>query len=228
MEFHEYVRIVRRRAWIVVVLALLLAGVAYLYGERQTPIYEARLTISVRPARTDLDLGQTVSALLRSLAGDITTHSFLQQVIDRGGFGTLSTDKLLNGKTLFVEAKPGDFAIDVAVRDPDPGIAVGVANEIAALFTAQREAWNEEQDQEDRIALETPDLARNADLSSPSSKVYVAAGGALGASLGAAIAALLEWSEASRVRTWHDVLRLSVPVLGTIPPRPARRRRPSA
>ena len=43
--------------------------------------------------RADWGLGQAVGNLLRSLAGDITTHSFLQEVIDRQQLDT-TTDAL--------------------------------------------------------------------------------------------------------------------------------------
>ncbi|HUT19380.1 MAG TPA: hypothetical protein VM366_09475, partial [Anaerolineae bacterium] len=72
MELSEYVRIALHRGWIAVVLAVLVAAGAYVYSERQTPIYEASLTIVLRPSVTDWDLGQSVIALLRSLAGEIT------------------------------------------------------------------------------------------------------------------------------------------------------------
>ena len=138
MAWREYIRILMRWGWIVAILAVLAAGGAYVVSKRQTPIYEASLTISVRPVRADQDLGQSIAALLRSLAGDIATHRFLGQVIARGQFAT-STDALLSGKRLVVEPQPADFTIGITVRDPDPGLAVGVANEIAALFLAQRE-----------------------------------------------------------------------------------------
>ena len=154
MELTEYVRIVLRWGWIVAILAVLAAGGAYVVSERQTPIYEASLTVSVRPACANQDLGQSVGTLLRSLAGDITTHSFLEQVIDRGQFEGLTTGELLSGKRLLVEVEPADYTISITVRDSDAGRAVSAANEIGALFTAQREEWNEKQNPEVRIDVQ--------------------------------------------------------------------------
>ena len=218
MELREYVRIMFRWGWIVAILAVVVAGGGYAYSKRQTPIYEASLTISVRPVRADQDLGQSVAALLRSLAGDITTHSFLGQVVARGQLAT-SSDALLSGKRLMVEPQPADFTIGITVRDPDPSLAVNVANGIAALFIAQREEWNEKQNQEVRVDVEVLDYARNAQRYSPQTKLYVAAGGALGAALGAAIVAVLEWRAAGAVRTLEDLQRLEVRVLGAVPSR---------
>jgi non-specific protein-tyrosine kinase len=227
MELREYVRIILRWGWIVAILAMLAAGAAYVVSERRTPIYEASLTVSVRPARANQDLGQSVGTLLRSLAGDITTHSFLEQVIARGQFEGLTTGELLSGKRLLVEVEPADFTISITVRDPDAGRAVRVANEIAALFAAQREEWNEKQNPEVRIDVQIPDYARNADLYSPQSRIYVAAGGVLGAAVGTAIVSVAEWIEAGTIHTLRDLERLDVPVLGAIPSRSGRRRPPS-
>jgi uncharacterized protein involved in exopolysaccharide biosynthesis len=221
MELYEYVRIGLRWGWVVVLLAVLGAGGAYLYSERQTPIYEANLRLSVRPALPLSDeVGGSVSAMLRSLAGDITSYSFLQQVIEGGEqFEGLSADALLSGKTLAVEVDPADSTIAVTVRLPDAGLAVNVANGIAALFVARREAWNEEQLPELQVAVQVLDYARNAGLYSPKTRLYVAGGGFLGAVLGAAIVAVLEWLEAGNVRYAQDLERLGVPVLGAIPSR---------
>ena len=68
MELSEYIRIVLHRGWIAVFLAILVAAGAYAYSERQTPIYEANLTIVLQPAVTHSDLGQSVIALLRSMS----------------------------------------------------------------------------------------------------------------------------------------------------------------
>jgi len=225
MELYEYVRIGLRWGWIVVILAVLAAGGAFLYSECQTPVYEASLKLSVRPARPLNDVvGGSVSAMLHSLAGDITSYSFLQQVIERGQFEPLSADALLSGKALAIEAEPADSTIAVTVRHPDAGLAVNVANEIAALFVARREAWNEKQLPELRVAVQVLDYARNTGLYSPKTRLYVAGGGFLGAALGAAIVSVLEWLEAGTVRSVQDLERLGVPSLGAIPSGSGRRR----
>jgi uncharacterized protein involved in exopolysaccharide biosynthesis len=225
MELYEYVRVGLHWGWIVVILAALAAGGAYLYSERQTPVYEASLKLSVRPARPLNDVvGGSVSAMLRSLAGDIASYAFLQRVVERGQFELLSADAFLRDKMLVIEVEPADSTITVTVRHPDASLAVNVANEIAALFVARREAWNEKQPPELRVAVPVLDYARTAGLYSPKAKLYVAGGGFLGAAMGAAIVAVLEWLEAGTVRSPRDLERLGVPALGAIPSRSSRRR----
>ncbi len=218
MDLSEYIRIVLHRGWIAVVLAVLVAAAAYVYSERQTPVYEVNLTIVLRPSVSDWDLGQSVIALLRSLAGEIATYSYLEEAIARWGLQGISADTLLSGRRLEVVPDPGTFAIAITVRDPDPRLAVNVANAIADLFAARRAEWNERQYQDDQIVVEIPDGARLAGIYSPKTKLTVAAGGVLGAGLGAAIMGLLEWRDAAAVRMPRDLAQLEIPLLGAIPP----------
>jgi capsular polysaccharide biosynthesis protein len=217
MELREYIRIIRQWGWIVVLLAVLAAGGGYAISERMTPIYEANVVLSVRPARADWDLGQSVGALLRSLGGDIATHRFLQQVLDRYNLAPLTTDKLLDGRTLFVKAEAADFTIAVTVRDPNPDLAMRTVNAVADLFAEQRREWNEKQALPDRIEVEIRDYARFAGLYSPNKKLNVAAGGVLGAMIGALVVAVIEWLHAGVVRSADDLDRLGVRVLGALP-----------
>jgi capsular polysaccharide biosynthesis protein len=223
MELGEYIRIVRRRGWIVVALAALVAVAAYGFSKTQVTIYEASVNLTVRPARADWGLSNTVGALLRSLAGDITTHSFLQQVIDLEQLDT-TTDDLLNGKTVFVDDEAADFTISIVVRDPSDKVAVDLANAIADLFKEKRDEWNSQQDKRDRVDVEIRDHARAASVYSPNTKINVAAGGVLGALVGTVIVFVVEWLEAGVVRSPEDMERLGIAALGAIPAESAWRR----
>ena len=224
MELKEYIRIVRRRGWIAILLAVLVAGAAYGYSKlAMNEIYQASVKLTVRPARADWGLGQAISGLLRSLAGDITTHSFLREVIDRGKLDT-TTDALLNGKTIFVNDEASDFTITVNVRDPNPKVAVTMVNLIAEIFKEQQDQWNELQDKSDRINVEIRDLARDASLYSPKPTINAAAGGVLGALIGTLMIFVLEWLEASSIRSTEDLDRLDIPALGAIPVEARRKR----
>ena len=223
MELSEYIRIIRRRGWIVVLLAVLAAGAAYLFSKTQVPIYEASVNLTVRPARADWGLSNTVGSLLRSLAGDITTHSFMRQVIDLEQLDT-TTDDLLNGKTVFVKDEAADFTISIVVRDPSEQVAIQLANAIADLFVEQREEWNQEQDKRDRIDVAIRDHARYAAIYTPKTKINLLAGGVLGLLIGAVIVVVMEWLEAGVVRSTEDLERFNLPALGAIPAESGRRR----
>ena len=216
MDLQETIRIVRRRGWIVILLALLTAGTGYGFSKMQVRIYQAQVNLSVRPARADWGLGQSVSSLLRSLSRDIATHSFLQKVIDRAELD-MTTDDLMDGKTVFVKDEAADFTITINVRDPSEQVAVQMVNTIASLFKEERDAWNSLQDKRDRIDVEIRDTARLASLYSPNTQINVAAGGVLGTIIGVLIVVMLEWLEAGIVRSAEDMERLGIQALGAIP-----------
>jgi capsular polysaccharide biosynthesis protein len=222
MELKEYIRIIRRRGWIVVLMAVLAAGAAYAFSKTQVTIYEASVNLTVRPARADWGLSNTVGALLRSLAGDITTHSFMQQVIDLEQLD-MTTDDLLDGRTVFVKDEAADFTISIVVRDASERVAVQLVNAIASLFVEEREEWNQLQDKRDRIDVEVRDYARYASVYSPKTKINLLAGGVLGVLLGAVIVAVMEWLEAGVVRSTEDLDRIEIPALGAIPGESGRR-----
>lgn len=225
MELEDYIRIVREWGWIVVLLAVLVAGAVFIYSELFMPeVYQADIKITVRPARADWGLSNTVGALLRSLAGDMMTHKFLAKVIDRGQFDTTTSD-LLYTKKLFVKDEASDFTITITVRDPYPNVAVDMVNLIAQIFKEERDAWNEDQDKSDRIDVEIRDWARDAGLYSPKTKLNAAAGGVAGALIGAVIVFALEWLRASTVRSAQDLERLHIPALAAIPVEPKQRGR---
>ena len=208
---------------IAVLLAILTAGAGYGFSKLQVGIYEASVKMTVRPARADWGLGQTVGSLLRSLAGDITTHSFLGEVIDQAQLD-MTTDDLLDGKTVFVKDEAADFTIMVTVRDPGEQVAIEIVNTIAELFKEKRDTWNELQDMRDRIDVEIRDSARYASLYSPKTKINIAAGGVLGALIGVVIVFVLEWLEAGVVRSAEDIDRLGISALGAIPSQSGWRR----
>lgn len=216
MELKEYIRIVRRRGWIVILLALLTAVAAYGFSKIQPTIYQASVKLTARPARPDWGLQQTVSALLRSLAGDIATHEFMSEVIDRARLD-MTTDDLLDGRTVFVKDEAADFTIMITVRDPSQRVAIEIVNTVARRFQEKRDAWNNLQDKRDRIDVEIRDEARFASVYSPNTKINVAAGGVLGALIGVLIVAVMEWLEAGVMRSTEDMDRLGITALGVIP-----------
>lgn len=223
MELSDYIRIVRRRGWVVVLLVVLAAGAAYVFSKAQVPIYEASVNLTVRPARADWGLSNTVGALLRSLAGDITTHSFMRRVIDLEQLDT-TTDDLLNGKTVFVKDEAADFTISIVVRDASDQVAVQLVNAIADLFVQDRIEWNQDQDKRDQIDVAIRDHARYAAIYTPKTEINVLAGAVLGLLLGVVIVAVMEWLEAGVVRSTEDLDRLQIPALGAIPVESGKRR----
>jgi capsular polysaccharide biosynthesis protein len=229
MEIKDYLSILRKRGWIIIVLALLAGALAFGISRVQTPIYKAKATVSVVPARPDWGLGNTAKDLMRNFAVNIKTHQTARRVIDRAQLD-MSTYDLLSK----VEVNPvGDqFTIEIAAEDQEPEVAKTIALAFAGEFVDERNAYYQQQDKADRIEVKLVDDLIDAPLFKPKPLVNALAGAVLGALLGVLIVFALEWLEADILRTPTAVERtLGLSVLGAIPVesgQPARAGRRSA
>lgn len=215
MEIRDYLRILRQRGWIIVVLALLAAGLAFGISQVQTPTYKAKAMVSVLPARPDWGLGNTAKDLLRNFAVNIKTHKTARQVIDAAHLDMSTYDLLAK-----VEVNPvGDqFLVEIAAEDQEPAVAVNIAMAFANQFIDERNAYYQQQDKADRIEVKLVDDIIDAPLFQPKPLLNAIAGLVLGALLGLLIVFALEWLEADILRTPAAVERsLGLAVLGSIP-----------
>ncbi|MBC8448014.1 MAG: hypothetical protein H8D78_09705 [Chloroflexi bacterium] len=215
MELRDYFRILRQRGWIILLVAVLTAAAALGVSKLQTPIYRASVKLSAVPARPDWGGSQSTKDLLNNFVINIKTHRMANRVIDHAQLDMSSYDLL---EKLEVSAELANFTIDIAAKDPDPSVAMQIAQTAAELFADDREEWNQRQDKQDRIDVNVVDDARDAPLFRPKMLMNGIAGAILGALIGLLIVYLLEWLEADILRTPQVVERaIGVPVLGSIP-----------
>jgi len=219
MEITDYLRILRKRGWIIAVVAIIAAASAYGFSKIQTPIYSASVKLSVVPARaTDWGSSNSLKDLLRNYAENIRTHTMANQVIDRAQLDMDTTTFL--GK-LFVNPDSSTFTLELEARDRDPKVAMDMVDAMAKAFAADRDQWNQQQDKRDRIEVKMLDSVYNLGYEqySPKTRINTLAGGLFGVLAGLLVIFFLEWLEQDVIRTSEDVERvLDGVVLGTIPP----------
>lgn len=215
MELQEYFRILRRRGWIILLVAAIAAVSAFVYSKAQPVIYKASIELTVLPARSDYGQSLVVKNLIRNYARQLQTHDMAQVVIDN-----LQLDipaPTLLGK-LIVSANDADLTIQIDVKDRDTETAWAIARTLSEVFIAQNDERNLEQDKRDRIDVEILDTFPNIVLHSPKTKINTLAGLILGALCGAVIVFVLEWLEADILSNAEDVERyVGTTVLGMIP-----------
>ena len=213
MELRDYLRIIRLRGWLIVLLAVLTAGVAFAFSKVQEPVYKAtaRLLITSRP-----DFGQTqaAKALLRDYAAWLNSSYRAERVIDELQLD-MTPGELMGDVTIAAATSESIILVDVENSRPDLAVS------IATSWGEQLIDWRNEQNaglrKEDRIEAEMID-APVPGLDRPQTKINTAAGFVFGALLGVIVIFLLEWVESGIVRRPEDVERyLNVPVVGTIP-----------
>lgn len=213
MEFRDYVRILRRRGWIIILLAVMTAAAAFAFSRLQTPIYKSSVDILVQPARADWGLAQAAKILLRSYVSWMDTETNAQEVID-----VLSLDRVPGDLRSDVTIASDDsrLVIQVTVEDPIGDSANDIAKAYSDLFIQWRNAENAKQRKEDRVEAIQLDPPRYG-LARPKWKINTLAGSIFGALVGGVIVFVLEWIESGVVRRPQDVERyLGVPVLGAV------------
>ncbi len=132
MELGEYLRILRKRAWMILLAAVVLGLAAYIYGVRQTRMYTASVMISVggyiqspnpntTEIRTGVELAQTYAILAKA-------YDILKAAVDNTN-ATVPPEELQTMVTTQVVTNTS--LLRMSVTYDDPVMAAVLANEIA-------------------------------------------------------------------------------------------------
>jgi capsular polysaccharide biosynthesis protein len=215
VEFHEYWNIVRKRGWILLVVAVVAAVAALGVSLIMSETYKATIQLSVNPARADWGLNQATKDLLRNYVLNIKSHRMTQEAINRAQLDMSTYDFLAN---LDVSDDAANLSITLQAESHDPEEARLMAQTLADVFVEERRQWNSEQDKSDRIYVEKVDDIRDVPLASPKIRFNVLAGAVFGAILGGILVVFLEWLQSDILRTAADVEKaVGVTVLGVVP-----------
>ena len=213
MNLIDYGRILIRRGWIILLLAVIAAGSAYFLSTRQTPVYRATQKVLVQPTRADLGLTESATRLLQQYAAYLDSQFIAQQVIDNLRLDMTAAD-LKSKVTIAPITISLQIQIDVDMEQPE--VAGSVAREWGNALVRYRQEQNQQALREDRIDANLQDFP-TLSLLSPRLTINAAAGAVLGVLLGAIIVFVLEYLESNTIRRREDVERMDLPVLATIP-----------
>lgn len=214
MSLIDYGRILLRRGWIMLLLALAAAAAGYFLSTQQTKIYQSTQRVLIQPARTDLGLAEAILRVLNSYAVYINSETVARRVIDELQLDMTPGDLKSN---VFIAPDTLRLVIQIDVRLPD----CDLANDVARVWGDQLVQWRNQQNQlqrrEDRVDALPADIPR-CELFAPRPLVNTAVGGVLGLLLGGIIVFVLEYLESSIIRRRDDLERLlDLPVLAAIP-----------
>ena len=81
MELTDYVRILQKRWWIILVAVALTAGSAWVFSKFQDPEYTSTAEVIIEPARPDWGLTQSSKMMLRTYMTVIDSDQYAQKVI---------------------------------------------------------------------------------------------------------------------------------------------------
>lgn len=210
MNLTEYIRILARRGWIMLLLAVLVGGAAYLVSREQTPVYRATQKVVIQPSRADLGLAEASIRLLNSLVVIMDSELIAAEIIEE-----LQLDMLPGQLKNDVTIAPDQLrlVIQIDVDSTDPGVASRVARAWGDKLKAYREELNQQVRSEDRIEAVLPDLP-SVGQQEPRPRLVGVAGGIMGLLVGGIVVFVLEYVESAVIRRRED---LSLPVLAAIP-----------
>ena len=216
MQLQDYARILLKRGWIIIVLALIATASAVVFSKLQTPIYRSTVALSAMPSRpADWGQSQAIKNLLRLYVEQMQSPLMTQQVIDKLQLDV--TPEKFSSQINF-NADESTLKITIEARHPIKEVAPRMAQGLAETFVSFRNQENLQIDQRDHILVNILYNATSPELFSPKTSVNAAAGAILGGLIGVLIVFILEWLESDIVRTAQDVERhIGVTVLGAIP-----------
>jgi capsular polysaccharide biosynthesis protein len=214
MNLLDYVHIVLRRGWIIVLAALLTSGAAFGLSKLQTEEYRATQKVLLLPARNDLGLSETLRILLRSWVEFLNTDQVARAVIEELELDMQPGDLRSNAA---INSDPTTLTIQIDVDLPDGPQAAAIATEWGRQLVLFRQQNNSDLRQEDRIEAQLLDTATYG-LHRPNTQVNVIAGAILGIIIGAAVVFVLEYMEANIIRSASDVERaVEIDLLAVVP-----------
>ena len=215
MPLKEYLRILWKRGWIIIAMAIITSASALVFSMVQRPVYRSSIQLNVIPARLDFGLGEVIKNLMRNYAGNIVSDTALQEVIKRTG-QDMTVDTLRS--KIRVSPIESDYMIQIDVDDYDPTIAQLLAQRTAEVFVERIQVFMQDQDKRDRVQVDIKEPAKPAYLQFPKKKINALAGGIFGILLGTLIVLGLEWVESGVIRSAEDLERAAgTAVLGAIP-----------
>jgi len=215
LKIQEYIDILRRRGWIIILAAVITAVSAFAFSKLQTPVYRSSMEVSIQLARPDLGLTQSAKQLLSSYANVMWSEKRADLVIQT--LGLYMDPRDLKGDVKIVSDE-SIMIIKIEVDNPDGELANQIANTWAQLLVQWREEQNSRQDKEDRVFAEIIDPASYS-LLRPKTSVNVAAGGLLGITMGTLVVFGVEWLQAGIIYDPADLeAETGLAVIGAIPP----------
>jgi len=215
VKVQDYLRVLKRRGWLIVLITVLTAVSALIFSFLQTPVYRSSVDVGIQAARIDWGQAQTVKILLDSYVTVIHTRPWAQRVIEDLDL-MLEPEALIGDVTIASDSQNLTIQIDVDANDGEQ--ANRIAKRWAELFVEWRDSENQKQLKEDRVfaqILQEPSYQ----LLRPKWKINTAAGAVFGLLLGVLAVIALEWFEAGIIRTPRTLEeQTGLTVVGVIPP----------
>jgi receptor protein-tyrosine kinase len=223
MELTRYVRLLRQRLWIVIACPIIAALVAGIVSFLLPPVYEAKVSLLVRPSQPLASTDPTAAALTsdqisRTYASLMTQRPLLQSVSAQLGL-TIRPEDL--AKQITVTPEPNTTILDVTVKDTSATLARDLANQLTAALIAEVKGFQQQETSQpnsrtgDNLLVVSPAVTPDRPVS-PNKALNVAIAFAAGLLLAIGLVFLLDYLDQS-IKTDEELTeRLGLMALGHI------------
>ncbi len=192
MLIKEYLQLLAKRWWLLVLTFSIVFGGTYYWTSRQIPIYESHASFVIRPRSETVLSGEFLKALdtvsnrseINSTFAEVATSKLIKtQAIQKIGITTKQQIDLTVGASVIA----GTNILEIRVESRDPSISRDFANAVGAETVAYVKSLY------DIYQLETLDTANTpAKPKSPDFTLNLSLGAFLGLALGASLIFLIE------------------------------------
>ncbi len=214
MRIQDYLNVLTRRWWLVLLVAASAAVSAYVVSKLQTPIYRSQATYGVIVNRVDSGANMFAAQLLNSYVNLVYQPDRLQQISDQLQLDQ-SGDWLMN--YVRVQPQPTNMKIVIEADYFDPGTAQSITAAVGDMLNSVVVEANRNFQGQDRVNLERAQSAKAAWKAKPNTKINVVAGALLGGILGLLLSFALEFLD-DTLKTAGDVERFAgLTTIGAIP-----------
>ena len=219
MRIKDFLTILTKRGWLVLLFAAATALGAIVVSKMQEPAWRVSVRIAVTPARADMGLSETINRLLRNYGERLITRRMAQIAIDR--LRLQDKDRSMTAETLRkelrVSAQLGNYTLQLDVEDRDPNRALDVASVLSAVFVEEHRQKMADIDPRDRLQAAVLDRPTWPRLIRPKTKVNALGGGILGLLVGALVVVAWELLDTTLKTSEQTEKVTGLPVLGAIP-----------
>ncbi|GGO06428.1 YveK family protein [Saccharibacillus kuerlensis] len=143
MELKEYLGVIKRRWWVVALIALICAGAAFAYNTRYQPMYRASIDLIVNEptvngagqAQVDSNSIEANLKLINTYKKIITSDAITKQVVERHPELNMTSSQISN--KLMVDSTQNTQIFNVAVEDSSYEKAVTIVSSTGNAFIDQ-------------------------------------------------------------------------------------------
>lgn len=214
MRIQDYLNVVVKRWWLILLVAFSAAVAAYGFSKLRTPMYRSQTIYSVLFNRLDTGGNMFADQLLNGYVNYVYQPDRMQEISNRLGLDQPGQALM---EYVRLQAQPDQMLIVIEADYFDPASAQAIATAVGDQLNSYVVEANRNLEGEDRVSLTRAQSAPPGYLAKPITRVNVLAGALLGAVIGLLLCFILDYMD-DTLKNAADVERFAeLTTVGAIP-----------